>query len=89
MVYVAEAEAELKRTDVADARVVALDQHGYDISDFDESMRLLTENPELAKKIYQAVLDSVILEQRDIRATTLTEEGVQSGVPLTSSHKNR
>ena len=73
-VYLAEAEAELLGADLAGARIEALQRHGYDTVDFGETMRLLTEDPEVAKAIYQTVLDSVIFEQRDIRAKRLAEE---------------
>ncbi|MFV1980956.1 MAG: hypothetical protein ACC655_07370, partial [Rhodothermia bacterium] len=73
-IYVAEAEAELLGTDLTDARVDALRRRGYDTGDFDETIRLLTEDPEFAKKIYQTVLDSVIFEQREIRARRLTSD---------------
>jgi len=76
-VYVAEAEAGLLATDLADARSEALLRHGYDTSDFNETMRLLTEDPDAAKAIYQAVLDSVIFEQRDIRAKRLAVEAAE------------
>ena len=73
-VYVAEAEAELNRSSLRDARSEALERHGYNTADFDETMRLLTEDPEVAKAIYQTVLDSVIFEQRDIRAKHLASD---------------
>lgn len=72
-VYVAEAEAELVGSSLVEARREALLKHEYDTSDFNETMRLLTEDPEVAKAIYQVVLDSVIVEQRSIRAEALEE----------------
>jgi hypothetical protein len=72
-VYVAEADANDKRNSLEAARTEALDRHGYDTTDFNETMKLLTENPEIAKKIFQSVLDSVIVEQRSIRADMLED----------------
>ena len=72
-VYVAEAEAELVGSSLVEARSAALLKHEYDTSDFNETMRLLTEDPEVAKDIYQVVLDSVIVEQRSIRAEAQEE----------------
>ena len=72
-VYTAEAKAKAMGTSLVDARVGALRKHGYDTVAFNETMRVLTEDPEEAKKVYQAVLDSVIFAQRDIRAKALAD----------------
>ena len=70
-VYVAEAKAEATGGDAVEARAAALERRGYSVETFDETMAVLVENPEIAKDVYQAVLDSVIFEQRELRARAL------------------
>lgn len=72
-VYVAEAEASVNGASVAGARLEALRSFGYDTTDFNETVRMLTEDPETGKEVYQAVLDSVIFEQREIRSKLLAD----------------
>lgn len=67
-IYVAEAEASILKSSVEQARVSALQKHGYDTTDLKESIRILTEDPEIGKDVYQSLLDSAIFEQREIRS---------------------
>lgn len=73
-VYLAEAEAELSGGSLRDARLTALLEMGYDTTQFNESMRALADDPEAGKEIFQVVLDSVIREQREIRARFLEQD---------------
>jgi hypothetical protein len=77
-VYLAEAAARRDSTSLEVARVDALSRHGLDTSAYHEALRVLTQDPQLGKDVFQALLDSVVMEQRDIRARML-EDSVSSG----------
>lgn len=72
-VYLARVHAELEGRSTAKAIAETLHSHGYDTTAYDETLNLLTANPELGKEIFQTVLDSVIMEQRNIRARMMLD----------------
>ena len=77
-VYVAEVGAEASGADKLAARTEALQRHGYDIDDYRLTMTLLVQEPEYAKAVYQSVLDSAIVEQREIHARLLVDSTLQT-----------
>jgi len=72
-VYVAEARAEALGASIPDAQAEALRAHGYSQADLEETVGILVDNPEIAKSVFQTVLDSVIVEQRALRARALKD----------------
>jgi hypothetical protein len=72
-VYLARARSELEGQSAAEAVSEALRSHGFDTTAYNETLNLLTANPELGKEIFQTVLDSVIMEQRNIRARMMLD----------------
>lgn len=77
-VHVAETVASLDGTSTAEARLETLRDFGFDTTDFNETIRMLAGDPETGKEVYQAVLDSVIFEQREIRSKLMADSIPQS-----------
>lgn len=78
-VYVAESRANQLQSNLEEARAEALRKHGFDTADLNQSIRILTENPEIGKQVYQTLLDSAIFEQREIRSRMMADSASQPG----------
>jgi hypothetical protein len=67
-VYTATAKAHLEGTDPELARVEAIRQFGIDTVVLNRTIDYLAENPDSAAVVYKRALDSLIVEQRELRS---------------------